>query len=125
MMRMWAKAGLALTAILLATTSWAWDPDEVKEYDAKSQEAITEFKEKDPSIDRFFNSAAGYVVIPTVGKAGFGIGGAAAPASPTTTTSTTPTTAAATSGSHRCHNIDPVVHRVPVGWPGIQRVPLF
>jgi lipid-binding SYLF domain-containing protein len=76
MMRMWAKAGLALTAILLATTSWAWDPDEVKEYDAKSQEAITEFKEKDPSIDRFFNSAAGYVVIPTVGKAGFGIGGA-------------------------------------------------
>jgi lipid-binding SYLF domain-containing protein len=60
----------------LATTSWAWDPDEVKEYDAKSQEAITEFKEKDPSIDRFFNSAAGYVVIPTVGKAGFGIGGA-------------------------------------------------
>ena len=75
-MRTIAKAGLALAVFLLATTSWAWDPDEVKEYDAKAQTAIAEFKEKDPSIERFFNEAAGYVVIPTVGKGGFGIGGA-------------------------------------------------
>lgn len=75
-MRTWAKAGLALAAVLLATASWAWDPDEVEEYDGKSKQAIAEFKEKDPDIEKFFNKAAGYVVIPTVGKGGLGIGGA-------------------------------------------------
>ena len=37
---------------------------------------IAAFKENDPSIQRFFDEASGYVVIPTVGKGGFGIGGA-------------------------------------------------
>ena len=67
---------LTVTSLALTTTSWAWDPDEAEEYHAKAQEAIAAFKEKDPSIQRFFDSAVGYVVIPTVGKAGFGIGGA-------------------------------------------------
>lgn len=75
-MRTLLRASFALAAFLLVSTSWAWDPDEVKEYDAKAQEAIATFKENDPSIDRFFSKSAGYVVIPTVGKAGFGIGGA-------------------------------------------------
>ena len=86
-MRAWTKIGLALATLLLATTSWAWDPDEgeeqaaktqaaVEEHDAKAQEAIALFKEEDPSIERFFTAAAAYVVIPTVGKGGFGIGGA-------------------------------------------------
>ena len=68
--------GVALTSFALTATSWAWDPDEAEEYHAKAQEAIAEFKESDPTIQRFFDSATGYVVIPTVGKAGFGIGGA-------------------------------------------------
>ena len=75
-MRKTIIAGLALLSFVLAVTSWAWDPNEADEYHAKAQEAITAFKEKDPSIQRFFDSAVGYVVIPTVGKAGFGIGGA-------------------------------------------------
>ena len=76
-MRAWTKISLALASFLLVATSWAsWDADEAKEYDAKAQEAIAEFKEKDSSIEKFFNEASGYVVIPTVGKAGFGIGGA-------------------------------------------------
>ena len=75
-MRAWTRISLALATLLLVSTSWAWDPDEAKEYDAKAQEVIAEFKEKDPSIERFFNKSAGYVVIPTVGKGGFGIGGA-------------------------------------------------
>ena len=75
-MRAWTKIWLALASFLLVTTSWAWDPEEVEEYDAKAQEAIAEFKEKDPSVERFFNKAAAYVVIPTVGKGGLGIGGA-------------------------------------------------
>ncbi len=69
-------AGLALSSFVLAATGWAWDSDEAEEYHAKAQEAIETFKEEDPSIQKFFDSASGYVVIPTVGKAGFGIGGA-------------------------------------------------
>lgn len=75
-MRKMIIAGLALLPFVLAATSWAWDPDAAEEYHAKAQEAIAAFKEKDPSIQRFFDSSVGYVVIPTVGKAGFGIGGA-------------------------------------------------
>ena len=75
-MRKIIVAGLALSSFVLVATSWAWDPAEADEYHAKSQEAISEFKENDPSIQRFFDAAPGYVVIPTVGKAGFGIGGA-------------------------------------------------
>lgn len=59
-----------------ATAIAAWDPDKDKELNAKAQEAIATFKEKDPSVSRFFDKAAGYVVIPTVAKAGIGIGGA-------------------------------------------------
>lgn len=59
-----------------ATAFSGWNPSEAEEYDAKAQEAIAVFKEKDPSVEKFFDAASGYVVIPTVGKAGFGIGGA-------------------------------------------------
>ena len=68
-----------LTLVLLASSATAfgsWDPTEVQDRDAKAQEAIATFKESDPTIQRFFDAASGYVVIPTVGKAGFGIGGA-------------------------------------------------
>lgn len=67
---------VALAIVASSATALGWDPDEVQKYDAKAQEAIATFKEKDPSIQRFFDAAVGYVVIPTVGKAGFGIGGA-------------------------------------------------
>lgn len=69
-------AGMALMSFALTATSWAWDPAEADELHAKAQEAVAVFKEKDPSIQRFFDAAAAYVVIPTVGKAGVGIGGA-------------------------------------------------
>jgi lipid-binding SYLF domain-containing protein len=69
-----------LTSVALvfasATAFAKWDPDEVEEYDAKSKEALATFLESDPSIQRYFDSSPGYVVIPTVGKAGLGIGGA-------------------------------------------------
>jgi lipid-binding SYLF domain-containing protein len=38
--------------------------------------AIATFKEKDPGISKFFNSSAGYAVLPNVGKGAIGIGGA-------------------------------------------------
>lgn len=67
---------LALMSFAWSSSSQAWDPAEADELHAKAQEAIALFKEKDPSIQRFFEAAAGYAVIPTVGKAGLGIGGA-------------------------------------------------
>ncbi len=76
-MKAWTKVWLALGALLLVSTSWAsWDADEAEEYAAKAQEVIAKFKKKDPSVEKFFDEASGYVVIPTVGKGGFGIGGA-------------------------------------------------
>ena len=75
-MRALARAGLALTTFMLVTTSWAWDANEAEEYDGKAKQAIAEFKEKDPGVEKFFDKSAGYVVIPTVGKGGLGIGGA-------------------------------------------------
>ncbi len=66
---------LALTGATF-TAFGGWDPDELADRNAKAQEAIATFKEKDPSIQRYFDNATGYVVIPTVGKAGLGIGGA-------------------------------------------------
>jgi lipid-binding SYLF domain-containing protein len=39
-------------------------------------DAIRQLKSKDPKLKLFFNKAHGYAIFPTVGKAGFGLGGA-------------------------------------------------
>lgn len=68
---------LSLALVLASATAFSgWDPEEAEEYDAKAQEAKATFLKKDPSVQRFFDKSSGYVIIPTVGKAGFGIGGA-------------------------------------------------
>ncbi len=67
---------LTVAAMGWMTANAAWDPDEGAEYDEKAQVALTEFKEKDPKVQSFIDKSAGYVVIPTVGKAALGIGGA-------------------------------------------------
>jgi lipid-binding SYLF domain-containing protein len=68
---------LSLALVFASATALSkWDPDEAEEYHAKAQEAKAAFLEKDPSVQRFFDKSSGYVIIPTVGKAGFGIGGA-------------------------------------------------
>jgi len=60
-----------------ATTAFAgWDADDVAEYDGKAQKALALFKEKNDKVDGYIAKAPGYVVIPTVGKGGIGIGGA-------------------------------------------------
>jgi lipid-binding SYLF domain-containing protein len=65
-----------LVAALAMTTAWAWDPEEVEERHGKAMEAKAMMLDKDPKMQRFFDSAAAYVIIPTVGKGGIGIGGA-------------------------------------------------
>lgn len=67
---------LTVSAMGYVTANAAWDPDEGAEYDAKAQVALDEFKAKDPKVESFIAKSAGYVVIPTVGKGGIGIGGA-------------------------------------------------
>jgi lipid-binding SYLF domain-containing protein len=57
-------------------SSWAWDPDEVKELEPKVAETVEKILEKDKGMQSFFDKAAGYAVFPNVGKGGFGIGGA-------------------------------------------------
>ena len=67
---------LLLTLLLAPLTSAAWDPQDQGKEDKQAAETIAKFKEKDKGIQRFFKSAYGYAVFPTVGKGGFGIGGA-------------------------------------------------
>jgi len=61
---------------LSMTTAMAWDPDEIEELHAKAEEAKAEMLDNDPDMQRFFDSAVAWVIIPTVGKGGIGIGGA-------------------------------------------------
>ena len=65
-----------LLAVATSTSFAAWNPTEVEDYDNAAQIALAAFKEKDPKVQKFIDAAAGYVVLPTVGKGGFGIGGA-------------------------------------------------
>jgi len=43
---------------------------------AKVEDAISQAREKDSSLEKFFDTAAGYAVFPTVGKGAIGVGGA-------------------------------------------------
>jgi lipid-binding SYLF domain-containing protein len=66
----------ALAALTMASAFAAWDPSEIEDRHAKAEEAKATMLEKDPAMSRFFDNAAGWVIIPTVGKGGVGIGGA-------------------------------------------------
>jgi lipid-binding SYLF domain-containing protein len=67
---------LCVITALAMTTAYAWDPKKSEELHEKAQEAKTEMLDKDADMQRFYDSAVAYVIIPTVAKAGFGIGGA-------------------------------------------------
>ncbi|MCW8928886.1 MAG: lipid-binding SYLF domain-containing protein [Gammaproteobacteria bacterium] len=51
---------------------WAWDANA----EVKANETLAHFANKDKSMDNFFKQAYGYAVFPTIGKAGFVVGGA-------------------------------------------------
>jgi lipid-binding SYLF domain-containing protein len=69
---------LCVIAALAMTTAYAWDPDKDKDKERheKAMAAKAEMLDKDPDMQRFFSGAVAYVIIPTVGKGGIGIGGA-------------------------------------------------
>jgi lipid-binding SYLF domain-containing protein len=65
-----------LVSFMFTSALWAFEPDTSDELQLDVAKAIINIKKEDPGIAKFFDSAAGYAVIPKVGKAGIGIGGA-------------------------------------------------
>jgi lipid-binding SYLF domain-containing protein len=67
---------LSLAFLFISALAFAGKKDKTNEIKKESQKVIQEFKKKDPSISKFFNTSYGYVVFPHIGKGGLGIGGA-------------------------------------------------
>lgn len=67
---------LAASFALVATATWAFEPDPNDKLQLSAAQAILDIKETDPAIQRFFDESTGFAVFPTVGKGGIGIGGA-------------------------------------------------
>jgi len=72
-------AGFFAAALLFMTPvdrAAAFEPDLSSELQLDVARAILNLKQRDPGVQKFFDSAAGYAVFPNVGKGGFMIGGA-------------------------------------------------
>jgi len=65
---------LVVLGICVNWGSAAYAVDEKREKEVT--EAIQQFKAADAGLDKFFKESAGFVVFPTVGKGGIGLGGA-------------------------------------------------
>ncbi len=67
---------LKLTVIALLLVAFSFNGYAQKDVSAKSAEAIKELKKTNDKITKYFNSAYGYAVFPSIGKGGLGLGGA-------------------------------------------------
>jgi len=65
-----------LTVASYSKTFAGWDPAKAEQERKAAEETIAKFKEKDPSMERFFLNAWGYAVYPTVGEGALIVGGA-------------------------------------------------
>lgn len=75
-MRKLFKAGVLIITVAWFGNAMAWDPAEADKMDRVVKEAVSTLLEKDPGMQRFLDKSAGYVVLPSVGKGGMGVGGA-------------------------------------------------
>ncbi|MFT7286506.1 MAG: lipid-binding SYLF domain-containing protein [Halieaceae bacterium] len=75
-MKQLIAATLCIFAALSFSGAHAWDPKDEGKPENEAAAAKQTMLASDPAMQRFFDAAAGWVIIPTVGKAGFGIGGA-------------------------------------------------
>lgn len=66
----------ALATLLLTTTVASAQSRKDQKIMQDAQKAKTTLLETSPSLERFFEDSAGYVIFPNVGKGGFIIGGA-------------------------------------------------
>ncbi len=70
-------ASLALIAILITGCQTAPKTQADKDdLEMQAESTVVMFKTLDPPIASFFDAAKGYAVFPTIGKGGFGVGGA-------------------------------------------------
>jgi lipid-binding SYLF domain-containing protein len=58
---------VAAMTMLFGTARAGWDPAE----ESNAQSTISTFRQKDPSLERFFSKAYGYAVFPAIYKGGF------------------------------------------------------
>jgi len=65
-----------LTVASYSETFAGWDPAKAEQERKAAEETIDKFKEKDPSMERFFYNAWGYAVFPTVGTGALIVGDA-------------------------------------------------
>lgn len=65
-----------LAALLFSLNAAAFEPDTSDTIQLDVARAILAVKKTDPGMQAFFDNAAGYAVYPSVGKAGFVVGGA-------------------------------------------------
>jgi len=65
-----------LTVASYSETLAGWDPAKAEQEIKAAEETIAKFKEKDPSMKRFFDEAWGYAVYPTVGSGALIVGAA-------------------------------------------------
>ncbi len=75
-MRKAAPLFATLFTLAFSGALWAFEPDTSDELQLSVAKAIIDVKKADPGIEKFFESAAGYAVLPKVGKGGIGIGAA-------------------------------------------------
>ncbi|MFC5624504.1 YSC84-related protein [Algoriphagus winogradskyi] len=62
---------------LMAIVAFAQSDRKDKQIEEDSMDAKAAFLEEDESMQELFDSSYGYIILPNVGKGGFGIGGAA------------------------------------------------
>ena len=62
--------------IFASALTYAWEPDINDKLELSTAQAIIKAKDKDPSLEKWFDTAYAYAVFPRVGKGGIGIGGA-------------------------------------------------
>jgi lipid-binding SYLF domain-containing protein len=70
------SAPLKMTRVLVATVALLASPTARAAAQEDVPPVIAKFKAKDPGMAKIFADAVGYVVFPTVGKGGIGLGGA-------------------------------------------------
>jgi lipid-binding SYLF domain-containing protein len=68
---------MKLATITLFLLAFTFSAAAQKDVSDKSQEAIAEMKKTNDKISKYFSSAYGYAVFPSIGKGGLGVGGAA------------------------------------------------
>ena len=67
---------MKLATITVFLLAFSLNVSAQKDVSDKSQEAIAEMKQTNDKISKYFNTAYGYAVFPSIGKGGLGVGGA-------------------------------------------------